>query len=776
MLSSEVPISASTTSCDTVKCLPMVACRQRRQVASLLCLWLFPVAHCACDACSETCLLQVPARHSEGHFRKHLSEKSGLTLQANENEAMPEVHATGRSVQIIALDTGILHGPANTILAAKRAVEAGAGALNVDAVLSGERLAAAHNATHRLRSGGFPTFACGDLAACTPQDLEKELSPSCQYFKHYYLESGVPSSALASLKFCGPQPLNFVDDFLEQFPETPIVFDMKSETAAMQRKAVKLLHDMLEFAFPDRPTNFTTLRIFLPPSDLLEMFDNTGDWDWPRFRLALGIPKLGSTRTDAWEVLPLLSAEALKHVAAIFVTPQQLEESPKQLRFRQLEEHQELPLVCDLGLHEAGCDYASFDEKMQLCLQHGASVVHTGRVAAVASVLNVTGFHQSERIIASQEHVPYLAKKSHSLIIISQVAADTAVHFWSSAGRLESGSVWTRCGGKLASTLFVMRLVELKLLPGLDQPIVEFLNLSGNWFPDWKQHPAMKKLTLRHIMAGVGGLPIWRWQPSWAMEQVKPASEVAERALSCVNQSFVPGEKFAYSNFQWAVVELAVERATGLDWPTAAKKFLFEPLGLSENTYYRSEDKPECYQTRSSSIYERNLRAGIGLCSTADDMFLLGVTLRKSCQNCFLSEAGAKEVVADQLAAYFPSAVDSFLQNSPATDFAARGLELVGKGFGGYFLKGGWFLAHGGAEGYLGQNVLVQTKNGTVDKDSRVMVTFTTSVRMPRATQSVAKDSIVRFMAEAGPAVLSGALPQAVRLNAVASAGDGNRS
>ena len=52
-------------------------------------------------------------------------------------EEVLEVYSTRGSAADIALDTGILHGPANTILAAKRAVEAGARALNVDAVLSG---------------------------------------------------------------------------------------------------------------------------------------------------------------------------------------------------------------------------------------------------------------------------------------------------------------------------------------------------------------------------------------------------------------------------------------------------------------------------------------------------------------------------------------------------------------------------------------------------------------------------------------------------------------
>eukprot|EP00438_Fugacium_kawagutii_P006777 Skav210668 [mRNA] locus=scaffold4685:13519:15821:- [translate_table: standard] len=167
---------------------------------------------------------------------------------------------------------------------------------------------------------------------------------------------------------------------------------------------------------------------------------------------------------------------------------------------------------------------------------------------------------------------------------------------------------------------------------------------------------------------------------------------------------------------QWAVVELAVERATGLDWPTAARKFLFQPLGISENTYYRSEDKPACWKSEETSIYEtglkleRNLRAGIGLCSTADDMFLLGITLRQSCRSCFLSDAG----------------------------------------FAGYQLKDGWLLVHGGDEGYFGQNVLVQTRNGRADNNSKVLVTFVSSnkereLRNKTMTKTLLINAIIRY-------------------------------
>ena len=106
---------------------------------------------------------------------------------------------------------------------------------------------------------------------------------------------------------------------------------------------------------------------------------------------------------------------------------------------------------------------------------------------------------------SSQKESSELSRGKPSMTIISQRSSEDSIRFWSSSGQLDNGSVWTRCAGKLATALLVQRLVELRLLPGLDEPIVEFLQLSGKWFPTWKQHPVMKNLTLRHVMAGVGG-------------------------------------------------------------------------------------------------------------------------------------------------------------------------------------------------------------------------------------------------------------------------------
>lgn len=98
----------------------MPSCRSCRRI---LCLLLLPWA-AVCAAEEKTCLLQVPRSNDNIHAHSATSDEPELPQGP---------------VQIIALDCGVLHGPANTLLAAKRAVGDGAMALNVDAVLSGRQ-------------------------------------------------------------------------------------------------------------------------------------------------------------------------------------------------------------------------------------------------------------------------------------------------------------------------------------------------------------------------------------------------------------------------------------------------------------------------------------------------------------------------------------------------------------------------------------------------------------------------------------------------------------
>merc|ERR1719215_1364119 len=65
----------------------------------------------------------------------------------------------GKEMQLIAFDCGVLHGPPNTLLAARRALQDGASALNVDLALTRDgRLVAAHSSTRWSHLHGLPAI------------------------------------------------------------------------------------------------------------------------------------------------------------------------------------------------------------------------------------------------------------------------------------------------------------------------------------------------------------------------------------------------------------------------------------------------------------------------------------------------------------------------------------------------------------------------------------------------------------------------------------------
>ncbi|CAJ1448508.1 unnamed protein product [Effrenium voratum] len=509
-----------------------------------------------------------------------------------------------------------------------------------------------------------------------------------------------------------------------------ITFDLKGPCGEQLLAEAALKELLLRFPRRMAQPELTTLRFFCPAKETAEILRLQQP---VAYGYAIGIPN--GQGTDGLELLQLLEPRLVSKLAGIYVSPSQLDEAVRWAG--------SVPLVCDIGNEEILLLLKDLNEVLPRCLQANVRAIHTGRVAAALQILGSPATTVTEEV-----HAESVEGTATSMWVLSQANATSPVQVFSTVPALHESNAWTRCAGKLATALLVMRLVELKILPGLDQPMIGILDLSGQWFPNWKQHPVMKNLTLRHVMAGVGGLPMWRWLPEWVTKEVRSPLELAERALSHVEEATIPGSTFVYSNMQWAVVELAIERRTRMDFPTAARRFLFDPLGISEQTYYRSEDRSSCAQSPETSVFERNLRAGIGLCATAYDLFLLGATLRQSCKACLLSPHSFREVVTDQLAVHFPSAVPSFQTNAPATDFAQQGLRFTGRGFAGYHL-GPWLLAHGGLEGFLGQNVLMHVAE--VSEVSDVMVTWISGMNDASGLlQAFAKELMQSFLRAPG--------------------------
>lgn len=113
----------------------------------------------------------------------------------------------------------------------------------------------------------------------------------------------------------------------------------------------------------------------------------------------------------------------------------------------------------------------------------------------------------------------------------------------------------------------ILRLVgEGKV--GLDDPIKKYLDDAPE---------AWQAITLRHLLTHTSGLV--RETPGL---QLKVQSDIdAIRAGYAPPLSFVPGEKWAYSNLGYFVLAEVISRAAQIPWPQYVHERIFAPLGMS---------------------------------------------------------------------------------------------------------------------------------------------------------------------------------------------------
>lgn len=163
--------------------------------------------------------------------------------------------AAPRQHDVVATDCGMLHGPPNTLLAARRAISDGATALNIDLVLtSDERLVGVHSSTHWDPLGRLPIVTASAAApTATPVAAVSSMrlreipqTPSCHAFRQQWRAAGVPECHLRRLRACARQPVSTLEDFLDAFPlEVSFYVDLKAHTHALQERQRELLEGML---------------------------------------------------------------------------------------------------------------------------------------------------------------------------------------------------------------------------------------------------------------------------------------------------------------------------------------------------------------------------------------------------------------------------------------------------------------------------------------------------------------------------------------------------
>jgi N-acyl-D-amino-acid deacylase len=145
---------------------------------------------------------------------------------------------------------------------------------------------------------------------------------------------------------------------------------------------------------------------------------------------------------------------------------------------------------------------------------------------------------------------------------------------------------------KWISSVAVLKAAEQGKL-NLDQPVAEILG--------WSQKPAdyadsrVLKITVRHLVQNHAGWTIDRASDPM-FERVPPCPNGAERWASRQKLETEAGQHYSYSNINFCIAQLALEKATGQAYQDFVKTHIAQPLGLSSwqfATLRGADDEPE---------------------------------------------------------------------------------------------------------------------------------------------------------------------------------------
>ena len=125
--------------------------------------------------------------------------------------------------------------------------------------------------------------------------------------------------------------------------------------------------------------------------------------------------------------------------------------------------------------------------------------------------------------------------------------------------------------GKPVAACAALKLVAAGALD-LDGPLIRHLPALSS-----TERTALAGITLRHALSHRSGLPNWRTEDG-ALSPAWPA-----------------GEKFGYSGEAYALVQHAMETATGLSFETLIRALVLEPCNMQDSAYVWSETQVPRY-------------------------------------------------------------------------------------------------------------------------------------------------------------------------------------
>lgn len=257
---------------------------------------------------------------------------------------------------------------------------------------------------------------------------------------------------------------------------------------------------------------------------------------------------------------------------------------------------------------------------------------------------------------------PYL--ESYKLAGVISIIADKSgkVHYRNLLGYAdveakkpmsEDSVFWIASMTKMFAGASIMMLVDEGKV-SLDDPVTKFIPQLEKWMVVEEKDashvllkPLVRPVTVRHVLSHTSGLT-----GSSELQQAtgSDSTPLKARALSSVTGPLQsqPGEKYAYGNQGMNVAARIVEIVSGMAYEEFLQKRFFDPLGMTETTFWPSEAQVArlagaygpnkekngyarggiSFLTKPLSDRARRFpEAGGGLFSTTHDIFRYGLML-----------------------------------------------------------------------------------------------------------------------------------------------------
>ena len=130
-------------------------------------------------------------------------------------------------------------------------------------------------------------------------------------------------------------------------------------------------------------------------------------------------------------------------------------------------------------------------------------------------------------------------------------------------------------------------------------------------------------ITLHQLMKNISGLPVHLSRIT-TLEYRDITSDELIDLYNTIDLSFEPGSKFEYSNLNYQLCSIILERVSGMTYKEYLKQFVFDPVGMTqsglERTHEFPADKAQGYDVRGEYLIksERNY---MGYAKGGGDMY-----------------------------------------------------------------------------------------------------------------------------------------------------------